>query len=146
MEARRLDEIGDLTLEIEVKLLRLIEEREFRPVGALHGRKIDLRIIAATHRDWKAERAAGQFRQDLYYGLNVVTRRLPPLRGRREDIPLLLGHLIDLGQAEGLPKVCAGGDVVRALMSPQLARQPSPAETFSGPHGGASFRGRPRDG
>src|SRR5207248_11658929 len=66
-----LDEIGDLPLEMQVKLLRLIEEREFRPVGALHWRKVDLRIIGATHRDLKAEVAAGRFRLDLFYWLNV---------------------------------------------------------------------------
>jgi DNA-binding NtrC family response regulator len=111
------DEIGDLPLEMQVKLLRLIQEREFRSVGALHWRKIDLRIIAATHRDLKTEAAAGRFRQDLYYRLNVMSIRVPPLRERREDIPLLLGHFIDLGRAEGLPEFCAGDDVMRALMS-----------------------------
>jgi DNA-binding NtrC family response regulator len=111
------DEIGDLPLEMQVKLLRLIQEREFRSVGALHWRKIDLRIIAATHRDLKTEAAAGRFRQDLYYRLNVMSIRLPPLRERREDIPLLLGHFIDMGRAEGLPEFCAGDDVMRALMS-----------------------------
>jgi DNA-binding NtrC family response regulator len=111
------DEIGDLPLEMQVKLLRLIQEREFRSVGALHWRKIDLRIIAATHRDLKTEAAASRFRQDLYYRLNVMSIRLPPLRERREDIPLLLGHFIDMGRAEGLPEFCAGDDVMRALMS-----------------------------
>jgi DNA-binding NtrC family response regulator len=111
------DEIGDLPLEMQVKLLRLIQEREFRAVGALNWRKVDLRIITATHRNLKAEVAAGRFRQDLYYRLNVLVFHLPPLRDRKQDIPLLLGHFIDQGREQGLPEFCAGDDVMRALLA-----------------------------
>jgi DNA-binding NtrC family response regulator len=97
------DEIGDLPLEMQVKLLRLIQESEFRAVGALHWRKVDIRIIAATHRNLKAEVAAGRFRQDLYYRLNVVALHLPPLRDHKDDIPMLVDHFMDLGASNGLP-------------------------------------------
>jgi len=95
------DEIGDLPLEMQVKLLRLVQERQFRAVGSLQWRNVDLRIIAATHRNLKAEVAAGRFRQDLFYRLNVFTIHLPALRQRKTDIPLLIDHFCGAGFEPG---------------------------------------------
>jgi len=99
------DEIGDLPLEMQVKLLRLIQEGEFRAVGALHWRKVDLRIMAATHRDLRAEVAAGRFREDLYYRLNVVQLLLPPLRDRGDDIVVLARYMLSRYAPEYSSKV-----------------------------------------
>ena len=88
------DEIGDLSLELQVKLLRVLQEREYRPVGSLTRHKVDLRVISATHRDLWQEVARGTFRQDLYYRLNVITVRIPALRERKEDLPLLIRHFL----------------------------------------------------
>jgi DNA-binding NtrC family response regulator len=111
------DEIGDLPLEMQVKLLRLIQEGEFRAVGALHWRKVDLRIMAATHRNLQAEVAAGRFRQDLFYRLNVVVVHLPPLRLHKQDIPLLIEHFLKAGQASGLPVLNLGKELRAALLT-----------------------------
>jgi DNA-binding NtrC family response regulator len=88
------DEIGDLSLELQVKLLRVLQEREYRPVGSLERRKVDLRVISATHRDLAKEVERGNFRQDLFYRLNVITVRLPALRDRKEDMQLLIHHFL----------------------------------------------------
>src|SRR4051794_29845036 len=89
------DEIGDLPLEMQVKLLRLVQEKQFRAVGSLTWRTVDTRIIAATHRNLKKEVAAGRFREDLYFRLNVFTIHLPPLRDRKSDLPLLIDHFLE---------------------------------------------------
>ncbi|MEO8407289.1 MAG: sigma 54-interacting transcriptional regulator, partial [Oxalobacteraceae bacterium] len=91
-----LDEIGDMPLLLQVKLLRVLQERAVRPVGADQAMPIDVRIVSATHRDLDAALAEGQFREDLYYRLNVVTLSLPPLSERREDIALLANHFLQL--------------------------------------------------
>jgi two-component system response regulator HydG len=89
-----LDEIGDLPLGLQAKLLRVLEDKEFYPLGGRHTRKVDVRIISATNRDLEELIAARLFREDLFYRLNVVRLQLPPLRERRDDLPLLIRHVL----------------------------------------------------
>jgi transcriptional regulator with GAF, ATPase, and Fis domain len=93
-----LDEIGDLPLELQAKLLRVLQEGEFERLGSARTLKVDVRIIAATNHDLEQRVTQQQFRADLYYRLNTFPIRLPPLRGRREDIPLLAWYFIDKHQ------------------------------------------------
>jgi len=95
-----LDEVGDLSLKAQAKVLRVLEEGEIQRVGSAEVRKIDVRVIAATNKDLKAEIKKGNFREDLFFRLNVVPLYSPPLRERRDDIPLLIDHFVDYFSTE----------------------------------------------
>ncbi|WP_263357108.1 sigma-54-dependent transcriptional regulator [Acidicapsa ligni] len=111
-----LDEVGELTLDLQAKLLRALQEKEVRPVGATHRVPIKARIVAATNRDLAAMVEKGTFRKDLFYRLNVVNLRLPSLRDRREDIPLLTAHFLDRISKEYGNKFTLSDEALRTMM------------------------------
>ena len=111
-----LDEIGDISLETQVKLLRVIQERTFEPVGSNQTIRSDVRIIAATHQNLEKLIAQGRFREDLFYRLNVISLTLPPLRKRVEDIPELVQHFLKVsGEKAGKRVLTVDAEALRAL-------------------------------
>src|SRR5262249_25195707 len=110
-----LDEIGALPLDLQAKLLRALQEKEIRPVGATHRIPTKGRILAATNRDLATMVEQGRFRKDLFYRLNVVSLRIPPLRDRREDIPLLAAWFLDRMKKNGGPARILSDDALRTM-------------------------------
>src|SRR6195256_3509878 len=116
-----LDEVGTMSTALQTKLLRVLQEREFERVGDSHTTKVDVRVIAATNSDLTRMVADGQFREDLFYRLNVIPVELPPLRERKEDIPLLFQHFLDKSRAADMaagqsrPTLTVAQDAVRHL-------------------------------
>ena len=113
-----LDEVGTMSPALQAKLLRVLQEREFERVGDSHTIKIDVRVIAATHSDLTKMVAEGLFREDLFYRLNVIPVQLPPLRDRRDDVPLLVQHFLQkLSADSGRAAVTVSQEALRSLMA-----------------------------
>ncbi|MFN3433262.1 MAG: nitrogen regulation protein NR(I) [Sphingomonas sp.] len=110
-----LDEIGDMPMEAQTRLLRVLQSGEFTTVGGARTLRADVRVVAATNRDLTQQVASGQFREDLFYRLNVVPIALPALRDRRQDIPLLARHFLESAAAQGLPRRQLSDDAQAAL-------------------------------
>lgn len=110
-----LDEVGDIPLSTQVKLLRVLQDKTFERVGGEETFSVNVRVIAATHRHIEAMVQAGEFREDLYYRLNVVPLTLPPLRARRDDVPLLIGHFLDKFNCVNSRHIQLGQDMVHMM-------------------------------
>ncbi len=118
------DEIGNIPLETQAKLLRVIQEREFMRLGGMETIKVDVRIIAATNVDLRKMMEEGKFREDLFYRLNVITVQLPPLRERKDDIPLLVQHFLEkYGEENRKPRPRADAGGARRADGVRLAGQ-----------------------
>ncbi len=137
-----LDEVGTMSVALQMKLLRVLQEREFERVGDSHTTKVDVRVIAATNSDLAKMVAEGTFREDLYYRLNVIPVQLPALRERREDIPLLVQHFLEKYQASPSGSTVVSQEAMRRLMAyswpgnvRQLENAIERASAFSGPRG-----------
>jgi two-component system response regulator HydG len=112
-----LDEVGELPVDLQAKMLRAIQEKEIRPVGSTRRVPINVRILAATNRDLEQGVMQGSFRRDLYFRLNVLSLRIPALRERRQDIPLLIGHFLErMTRTSGQEKVLSD-DALKAMLA-----------------------------
>jgi len=114
-----LDEVGTMSAALQMKLLRVLQEREFERIGDSRTVKVDVRVIAATNSDLAQMVADGQFREDLFYRLNVIPVQVPPLRERKEDIPLLVGHFVEKFRGDGAPALAVSQAAMRQLMAYQ---------------------------
>src|SRR5581483_11694347 len=112
-----LDEVGELPVDLQAKLLRAIQEKEIRPVGSTKRVEINVRILAATNRDLEQAVAQGTFRRDLYFRLNVLSLRIPPLRERRQDIPLLAGHFLDRFNRDSENRKELSDEAIKAMLA-----------------------------
>jgi DNA-binding NtrC family response regulator len=117
-----LDEVGTMSTALQMKLLRVLQEREFERVGDSHTTKVDVRVIAATNSDLTRMVADGQFRQDLYYRLNVIPLHLPPLRERKEDIPLLVHHFLDKLEKDAGARTARGAGAAERYERPSFSQ------------------------
>jgi DNA-binding NtrC family response regulator len=112
-----LDEVGELPVDLQAKMLRAIQEKEIRPVGSTKRIPINVRILAATNRDLEQAVTQGEFRRDLYFRLNVLSLRIPALRERRQDIPVLVGHFLErLTRTSGLEKMLSD-EALKAMLA-----------------------------
>jgi len=137
-----LDEVGTMSSALQMKLFRVLQEREFERIGDAHTIKVDVRVIAATNSDLGRLVADGLFREDLYYRLNVIPVQLPSLRERKDDVPLLVQHFLERFRVDGRPAMTMSQEAMRALMAyswpgnvRQLENAIERATAFAGTHG-----------